>query len=195
MVVKMRKCFCAKVLYVEQFTSEIISLGWSSGLHGYKHVMLHLTFMFSLFGFQLYYYQMKANEGYMNCFQQLKIFKESFIKTYQQSVPSEDKTLCSFRQRKAKQQIFFLMLFEHKKEAHAFIFRLSKIIHLRVRKACKIFKECFISSRHPRRNMTVQPLFTEHFDVKCLNCQDHSVSVEESKSRSSWKWFDLFSNL
>lgn len=41
------------------------------------------------------------------------------------------------------------------------------IIHLRVRKACKILKECFISSRHPHRNMTVQPLFTEHFDVKC----------------------------
>lgn len=76
-----------------------------------------------------------------------------------------------------------------------FIFRLSKIIHLRARKACKIFKECFISSRHPRRNMTVQPLSTEHFDVKCLNCQDHSVSVEESRSRSSWKRFDLFSNL
>lgn len=52
----MGRCFCAEVLYVEQFTSEIISLGWSSGLHGYMQMMLLLIFMFSLFGFQLYYY-------------------------------------------------------------------------------------------------------------------------------------------
>lgn len=82
----------------------------------------------------------------------------------------------SFRLRKTKQWFFFfLTLFEHKEEACEFFFRLIKIIHLRVRKVCKIFKECFISSRRPRRNMTVQPLFTERFDVKCVNCPDRSV--------------------
>lgn len=53
---KMGRCFCPEALYVEQFTSEIIIFGWRSGLHGYMQVMLHLIFMFRLFGFQLYYY-------------------------------------------------------------------------------------------------------------------------------------------
>lgn len=133
---------------------------------------------------------MEVNKRCTNFCQQLRICNESFIKTYQQSVPPGQNPLGCFSQRKTKQQFVFLMLFEHK-EARVFIFRLSKIIHLGVRKACKIFKECFISCRHPRRNRIVQPLFAEYFDVKCLNCQDHSVSAEES----SWEWFDLFSNL
>lgn len=121
--------------------------------------------------------------------------KNPLLKHINSPFPQNTKPFAPSDKGGQNSDFFFLMLFEHKKEAHAFIFRLSKIIHLRVRKACKICKECFISSRHPRRNMTVQPLFTEHFDVKCLNCQDHSVSAEESKSRSSWKWLDLFSNL
>lgn len=133
---------------------------------------------------------MEANKRCTNFCQQLRICNESFIKTYQQSVPPGHNPLGCFSQRKTKQQFVFLTLFEHK-EVRVFIFRLSKIIHLGVRKVCKIFKECFISCRHPRRNRTVQPLFAEYFDVKCLNCQDHSVSAEES----SWEWFDLFSNL
>lgn len=133
---------------------------------------------------------MKASKRCTNFCQQLRICSESFIKTYQQSVPPGHNPLGYFSQRKTKQQFVFLTPFEHK-EACAFIFRSSKIIHLRVRKACKIFKECFISCRHPHRNRTVQPLFVEHFDVKCLNCQDHSMSAEEN----SWEWFDLFSNL
>lgn len=130
------------------------------------------------------------NKRCTNFYQQLRICNESFIKTYQHSVPPGHNPLGYFSQRKTKQQFLFLTSFEHK-EAHVFIFRLSKIIHLRIRKACKIFKECFISCRHPCRNGTVQPLFVEYFDVKCLNCQDHSVSAEEN----SWEWFDLFSNL
>lgn len=56
MVVTMGRCFCLEALHLEQFTSEIISFGWRSGLHDYMQVMLYLIFMFRLFGFQLYYY-------------------------------------------------------------------------------------------------------------------------------------------
>lgn len=59
---KTGRCFCPEALHVEQFPSKIISFGWCSGLHGYMQVMLHLISMFRLFGFQLYYYQMKANK-------------------------------------------------------------------------------------------------------------------------------------
>lgn len=39
MVIAMEECSCVKVLYAEQFTREIISLGWSPGLHGNVQVM------------------------------------------------------------------------------------------------------------------------------------------------------------
>lgn len=52
LVIAVERCSCVEVLYAGQFTREIISLGWSPGLHGNVEVMLHLTSRLTLFGFQ-----------------------------------------------------------------------------------------------------------------------------------------------
>lgn len=106
-VVKMGRYFCAEVPYLKQFTTEIISLGWSSGLHGCMQVVLHLCFVCLDFNYIIIRWRLTSDAGI--AFSNSRLLKNPLLKHINSLLPHNTKPFAPSKEDKIV--IFFFFFF------------------------------------------------------------------------------------